>query len=80
MDNIFRVVEINYCLSRELCLGIVNSSSSLPGSSLFIYISVCEFYGRWTFLKIFRSRELKVSHTLIKVSIFMCLCRRFFNP
>ena len=70
MYKIFRVLEI-YCLSRELHFGIVNHSSSLPVLSLFIYISVCESYGRWTFLKIFRNRESKVSHILIAASVFV---------
>lgn len=78
--NIFRVLEINYCLLRELYLGIVIPSSSHSVLSLFICISVCEFYGRWTFLKIFRNRDSKVSLTLITVSVFMCLCHWSFHP
>lgn len=77
--NIFHVLEINYCLSRELYLGIVTPSSSLTVLSLFICIYVCELYGRWTFLKIFRNRESKVSLTLITASVFMCLCHWLFQ-
>jgi len=86
MHNIFRVLEISYCLSRELYLSIVNPSSSLPVLSLSISISVCEFYGRWTAVKIFRNRESKISNSLITVSVFVsvsvigCSTHRAYIP